>query len=325
MPLSVADIGASQDVMPDAHIPVFPGPLLKKRSRDEGEASSDPIKAGKDRKKRSAPRRVKRRTGANGVLEAAESTSRAHKKPATETPASINDKSEAARRGAGMLAAPTAHEVYHQYLPGPSVQEALVGTTAQGQLPWVEGREENATLDVAGNAVGQQDVVNTAADEEGGDAVEEGFRIPAGLTERTQLLLMATPEERARGVVPRPRCVICPGARFSTWDIFIRHCGQSEAHPVSVEHCRFCADFFARGEARERHEKMPPANCTIISPAEAEVKRRVTKQVLEGFERDLIAHLRFGTPLGEPFVRRMMRFFPKSAKRGSRGQNRLKT
>ena len=154
--------------------------------------------------------------------------------------------------------------------------------------------------------------------------MEEGFRIPDGLSERTHLLLMATPEERARGVVPRPRCRICPRARFGTWDTFQRHCEQSEAHPVSVKHCRFCADFFGRGEACQRHEKMPPANCIILSPAEAEVKRRVTKQVLEGFERDLIAHLRFGTPLGEPFVQRMRRFFPKSSKRGSREQNRLK-
>ena len=237
----------------------------------------------------------------------------------------IKGKSEAAGRGAGMLAVPIAHEVYHQSQPGPSVQEALVGTTAQGQSPWVEGREENATLDVAGNAAGQQDVVNTAADEQGEDAVEEGFRIPAaGLTERTQLLLKATPEERARGVVPAPRCVICPGARFTTWETFIRHCKQSEAHPVDVDFCKFCADFFARTEAKERHEKMPPARCTIVSPAEAEAKQRVTKQVLEGFERDLIAHLRFGTPLGEPFVQRMRRFFPKSSKRGSREQNRLK-
>jgi hypothetical protein len=46
----------------------------------------------------------------------------------------------------------------------------------------------------AGNAVGQQDVVNTTA--------EDGFRIPIGLKERNQsLLLMATPEERACGVV----------------------------------------------------------------------------------------------------------------------------
>jgi len=106
-----------------------------------------------------------------------------------------------------MLVVPIVHEVYHQFIPGPSVQEALVGTTAQGQSPWIEGSEENVTLDFTGNAVGRQDVVNTAADEED---VEDGFRIPIGLSERNQSLLMATPEERARGVVGVLRCVVCP-------------------------------------------------------------------------------------------------------------------
>jgi hypothetical protein len=55
---------------------------------------------------------------------------------------------------------------YHQFISGPSVQEALVGTTAQGQLPCKEGKEECVTMDFTGNAVRQQDVLNTVADEE---------------------------------------------------------------------------------------------------------------------------------------------------------------
>ena len=39
-------------------------------------------------------------------------------KPTDRTPTGITDISEATRRGAGMLAAPIAHEVYHQFLPG---------------------------------------------------------------------------------------------------------------------------------------------------------------------------------------------------------------
>jgi hypothetical protein len=261
----------------------------------------------------------------DGVLGAAESTSRARQKPATETPVETNNKSEAAGRGAGMLAAPIAHEIYHQFLPGPSVQEALIGTTAQGQSPWVEGREESITTDITGNAVEQQDVVNTAADEEGEDAEEVGFRIPIGLDERDRLLLMATPEERARGVVPVLRCVVCPEAGFSKWENFIRHCKQSEAHPETFKGCSFCADFFARQDACRRHEEKPPRACTIVSPADAEVKRRVTQQVFEGFQRDLDAHLRFGRTLGEPFAQRIMKLYPNSSKRGSRQQNRLKS
>jgi hypothetical protein len=50
-------------------------------------------------------------------------------------------------------------------------------------------------------AVGKQDVVNTAADEEGEDAEEDGFRITHGTRREAPNLLMATSEERARGVV----------------------------------------------------------------------------------------------------------------------------
>ena len=258
------------------NMPELPRTILRKRPRNAEETSNGITKAGKDRNRRKSPRRVKRRTGVDGVLEAAGSTSRACQKPADRAPVGNESKSEAAGRGAGMLADPIAHEIYHQFLPGPSAQEALMGTTAQGQSPWVEGREESITTGTTGNAVEQQDVVNTAADEEGGNAEEDGFRIPTGLDKRNELLLMATPEERARGVVPVLRCVVCPDARFSKWDIFIRHCKQSDAHPKTFKLCRFCADFFGRPEACKRHEDHPPEECTIVSPAEAEEKQRVT-------------------------------------------------
>jgi hypothetical protein len=43
------------------------------------------------------------------------------------------------------VAVPKAQEVYHQILPGPSVQGETTGTTAEEELPWVEGSEEGAT------------------------------------------------------------------------------------------------------------------------------------------------------------------------------------
>ena len=307
--------------MPGTYVPELPRTNFGKHRRS-AEQTGNESEAMKARSRRSAPRRIKRKTGANGVLGAVESTSRTRKKPATKTLIRLNNKSEAGGRGAGMLAAPITHEVYHQAVPGPSVQEALVGTTAQGQSPWVEGREESSTLDIAGNTAGQQDVVNTAADEV---AEEVGFRIPAGLKDRNQLLLMATPEERARGFVPMLRCVKCPDAGLRDWVSFNRHCERSEAHPEVCDLCMYCADFFARDDAKQRHEKNRPSSCTKVSPAEAEVKKRVTKEVHKGFERDLIAHLRFSRPLGEPLVQRLKRLFPKSSKRGSRQQNRLKS
>ena len=57
---------------------------------------------------------------------------RARHKPATRTLTYTNGKSKTVGWGAGMLTATNAQEVYHQYMPGPSAQQVLVGTTAPG-------------------------------------------------------------------------------------------------------------------------------------------------------------------------------------------------
>jgi len=120
----------------------------------------------------------------NEVLEAAGSTSGARQKPVTKTCVVNRWNSEAAGRGARKLAGSIAHEVCHQFLPGPSVQEVLMGTTVQGGLPWIEGSEEGTTWDFTGNVVGEQDVANTAEDGEGEVAEGNGFQIPKGLNDR---------------------------------------------------------------------------------------------------------------------------------------------
>ena len=306
------------------YVPTLPRTGLGKRPHGADGTRNDLIQATNGSRGGGPTRRVKQKMRRNGVLEAAGSKSRARQKPADRTPTGVNDKSEATGRGAGMLAAPITHEVYHQFLPGPSVQEALVGTTAQGQLPWIEGSEESMTLEFTGNAVGQLDVVNTAEDGEGADAEEDGFRIPKGLDERYQRLLMATPEERARGVVRVLKCVICPKAGFSKWDNFTRHCDRTEAHPVTFVFCRFCGDFFSRPEARKRHEESPPKECSMVSPAKAEEKRAVTLRVHEEYTMELDAYLKFGGTMGESFIQRIIKLYPDSSKRGSRQQNRLK-
>ena len=65
----------------------------------------------------------------------------------------------------------------------------------------IEGSRGSLTLGFTCDAVGQQDVVNTAGDVEGDGGEEEGFRIPEKLTERQQMLLKATADERAPEVV----------------------------------------------------------------------------------------------------------------------------
>ena len=258
----------------------------------------------------------------NGVLEAAGSTSRARQKPATEIPAVFNGKSEAAGRGAGMLAAPIAHEVYHQPLPGPSVQGVSVGTSARGQLPWIEG-SECVAFDCIGHAVGQLDVVNATASGERKTAKKAGFRIPEDLNERNQRLLIATQEERARGIVRLLKCIVCPKSGFGNWDNFIRHCERTEAHPKDLAFCRYCGDFFSRPEARDRHEAKRPKQCFNVSPEKAEEKRLVTLREHGGYKVELEAFLTFGVNMGELFCDRIKRLFPDSSKRGSRQQNRL--
>jgi hypothetical protein len=184
-------MGASQTISPAAYIPASTRTNLGK-SRRSAETSCDYVEVAHDRNTSGPIRRVKRKMRTDGVLEAAGSTSRARQKPSTRTPVQIDDKSEAAERGAGKLAATNAQEVYHQFLPGPSVQGELMGTTVQGQLPWVEGSEEGETRDFTGNVEEDQDVVSIAEDGETEDAEGDGFRIPRGLKDRYRKFLKAT-------------------------------------------------------------------------------------------------------------------------------------
>jgi hypothetical protein len=267
-------------------------------------------------------RRVKRKTRMNRVLEAAGSASRARRKPTARTLVQIRSKSEAAGREAGELAATNTQGVYHQLIPGPSVQGGVMGTTGPGQLPWIEG-SEGVTSVLIGNVVGQPEVVNTAEDGEE-DAEGGGFQIPKGLNERHQRLLEATPDERARGVVQVLKCIICPRARFSSWEAFTRHCDRTEAHLQAFVFCGFCGDFFGRPDSRNRHEKDRPSQCRRVSPAEADEKRSKTLEAYEEFEKDMEAYFKFGVEIKENFSQRIKKLFPDSSKRGSRQQSRRK-
>ena len=323
-PLGAENTIAGQAMLSGTYMPALPRTSLGKRPRGADGSSNDFIQATNGSGRSGPARRVKRKMEGNGVLEAAGSTSRARQKPADRIPTRITGKSEATGRGAGMLAAPIVHAVYHQFLPGPSVQEGLMGTTAQGQQPWIEGSGGSLTSDFTRSAAGQLDVVNIAGDVEGEDGEEDGFPIPDKLTDRQRMLLKATPDERARGVVRALKCVLCPKSGFSKWDSFTRHCDQTEAHPEAVPFCRFCGDFFGRPDARDRHEDKETQACRSVSPAKAEEKRRVTSQLFEEHQREVDAYLRFGGKAVEPFAQKIMRLYPDSSKRGSRSQNRLK-
>jgi hypothetical protein len=270
------------------------------------------------------PKRAKRKTAVNRVLEAVGSTNRAHQKSATKTLVVKHGKSEAAGRGAGRLAAPNAHEVYHEFLPGPSVQQELVVTTAQGELPWIEGSVEGATRNHTSSIVQQQEVVNGAHDGEREDVKGRPiYLIPRRLSQRQMGLLKATPDELARGAVGKLKCRLCPDAGFKDWEEYRRHCNVMEAHPLKLSFCNFCGDFFARTDALARHREHRPKECRDAKEEEAQAKRAVTEQMHEEFEEQLKCYLETNKAIGEPFSQRVKARFTKSSKRGSRQQNRL--
>jgi hypothetical protein len=317
--LGVGDIDACQATSSSTFTPASPRTMLGKRPR-VGKETSDGIHAVDDSYGCGPRKRVKAKMAANEVLEAAGSSSRARHKSSTKTPVPINSKFEAAERGAGRLAAINAQEVYYQSLPGPSVWTELVGTTVQGQLPWVEEREEE-TQHFASSVVQQQAHSRSARD--GGRVY---FRIPMRLGGRHRSLLDATSDDLARGSVRELKCRLCPGAGFSHWEGFKRHCEHGEAHPQEIWFCQHCGDFFARKDSLKRHQERRPSECYNVTPAEAEAKHTVVKKVHDAFEGQLEKYLRTNEGTWTPFSQMIKELFPNAStsKRGSRQQCRIK-
>ena len=267
------------------------------------------------------PKRAKRKVVENGVLEAVGSTSRALQKSATRTLDEIYGKSEAAGRGAGRLAAPNAHEVYHQFQPGPSVQKELVGITAPGELPWIEGSVEEATRNHSSSVVRQRGVVNGANDGEREVVEARNFQIPRRLSQRQIGLLEATPDELARGTVRELKCRLCPDIGLKSWEDYRRHCDFKEAHPLKLTFCSYCGDFFARTDSLARHRRNRPAECQGFTSEwsdEVLAKQTATVQVHEEFKELLKRYLETNEEIGDLFAQRIKAMFPKSSKKGSR-------
>ncbi len=249
----------------------------------------------------------------NGVLEAAGFTSRA----GTRTPIRNSNKSEAAGRGAGMLAASSAHQMYHYPCPGPSVQ-GLMGNTAQGERSRIEGSEVELTLHYA-SSVGQQQ--DTAKD---GERVDGGFRIPKRLGQRHRDLLRAKSDDWERGIVGMLKCRLCPDAAFTNWEDYKRHCNFSEAHPLNIHFCKYCGDFFARTDSLKRHQTSRPPECLSASPTEADVKRQATNKAYETFKNKLEGFLRVKRRSG-PQSARSSRICSQAPRRGEAdSKSRLK-
>jgi hypothetical protein len=309
-----------------AHTPVVPETVLGKRPR-EAEDTHDDAGLGDDDGYQPHPRKKgKGKMAVTGVLEAAGTTSKTRHRPGARTPADANHKSKTAGCGAGRLAATTAQEVYHQHLQGPSVQQVLVGATTPRQLIWVEGSVAGGSQHHHSSVVQQESEPETYSTEsDGQEEQEEGelFNIPKRLKERQRALLAATPADWKRKAVDTLKCRLCPGADFSDWEDYKRHCDTAEAHPAKISYCNHCGDFFARGDALKRHCDKRPGECIDVTADVADRKRSETDRVHKEFEARLELHLRTGKDLVEPFSWIIKAMFPGSSKKGSREQSRL--
>ena len=286
--LGVDDSGGNQTTSRATYMPALPRTSPRKRPRGSNKHRAEGVVEVVNGQGRGRRKKAKGKMAINGVLGAAGHTSRA-RKPCTRTPAKqFNDKSEAARRGAEMLAVQNAQELYHRMLLGPSTQESMV-TTAWENQPWVEGREQIATWQHEDSVVQPQEVSSSATEVEQEDEDAEGglFSIPKRLNQRHSGLLNATVEDWARAFVRVLKCKLCPDAGFCNWEGFKRHCDQSEAHPFRLSFCELCGDFFARIDSLKRHCESPPPECLCVPPEVALAKRRATERAHRDFQERL--------------------------------------
>jgi hypothetical protein len=206
-------------------------------------------------------------------------------------------------------------------------QESMETTTWEN-LPSAEGREQKEMWQHENNEVQPQEMNSSATEGEHDadvDAERVLFPIPKRLSKRHRRLLNATAADSTRAFVHVLKCKLCPDAGFCSWEVFKRHCDQSEAHPRKLSFCEFCGDFFARSDSLKRHRESRPPECLSVSPEEALAKRRATERAHREFEERLEHCLKTGEDIGDPFSQIIMEMFPDSSKRGSRQQNRLET
>jgi len=220
--------------------------------------------------------------------------------------------------GAERLAALYAQGDSKLSLQGPSVQQGSTGVIAQ------EKSVEATTWHQIDSTMPQEE--RTAYSVRNGQPREaQGtlFYIPRQLDRRYRALLKATSDDWARGAIRVLKCRLCPGAGFSNWRDFKRHCREMEAHPVRISFCDHCGDFFARGDSLKRHCKSRPQECREVGPVMAETKRRETKKAHKDFKERLKRCLYSGEGIGRDFAQIIKEMYPTSSKRGSRQQNRL--
>ena len=269
------------------------------------------------------PLQKRARSGATeGILKAARSAARTRHKPVARTPmASISDTPKDAGHGAERLATLNTQGICHQPLLGPSIQQGWAVQDPDGKLIWVEGRVEEEAMHHIRSTVQQQQ-----GKEEEEEKVEH-FRIPRIFKPEHREFLVATEVDLARGVVQHIKCQLCPDTTFKTWEDFKRHCNTTETHPLKINFCDWCGDFFARRDALVRHHQHPPPECIGVTSEAAAIKRRETEKAHSEFVGRLMGCLKTGENIGKPFSQIIKEKYPGSSKKrmnGSKEGSRLK-
>ena len=276
-----------------------------KRRRDESHCDGAQVVDGYEM----PPQKRARGGKPNGILKAARSAPRTHRKSVARIPKpKINREPKEAGQEAGKLRIPDSQGIHHQSLSGPSLQQGWAAEAADGQLIWVEGSVEDM--------VQGTDSIEQQQEEVG----QEGFEIPEDLKTGYQALLVATQVDWARGAVHQIKCRLCPGAKFKKWAEFKRHCDSTETHPLTIYFCERCGDYFARSDACQRHYENRLSRCLQVEHEKADAKRTATQRAHDQFIERLESFLTTGEEdVGMSFTKTIKDMFPDSSKKRIRG------
>ena len=152
--------------------------------------------------------------------------------------------------------------------------------------------------------------------EEQQEEVVKYFEFPKKFTMGRKVLLAATQADRERGSVREIKCRRCPDTMFETSDDYKRHCDTSEKHPLTIDFCDFCGDFFSRTDSLKRHREHPPAECLGVTSSKADEKRREKQRIHYEFVARLWEFLRTGEEYVEaPFSQIIKEKYPESSKK----------
>ena len=296
---------------PEAPATSAPVLALGKRRREE---SPDVVALIDDQ--RMPPQKRGRGGQTKGILEATQSADRTRHKTVTRIPNRIDCEPKEAGRGAERLATPNTQGIHHRPLQGPSSQQGRVEQTADAEPIWGEGSVEEGL--VQQGPVQQQQQEQQQQD----GAEQEYLKFPNKLEMECVALLAATQADRERCSVREIRCRRCPSDTFKTWGAYKRHCKTKEKHPLEIDYCDDCGDFFARTDALNRHREHPPPECLSVTRERADEKRRETQRVHDEFIARLREFLRTGEEYVEvPFSKAIKEKYPESSKKNKPDEN----